>query len=92
MARSPGSKNKTRVEVTLNPWYGEKIKELRVNAGFETDQGFATWLLKNAVQIAANEREPENQNLSDLRVRMEQALGSIQEPAPECNITIGGTV
>jgi len=88
MARSPGSKNKTRVEVTLNPWYGDKIKQLRVNAGFETDQGFATWLLKNAVQIAANEREPENQNLSDLRVRMEQALGSIQEPAPEC--TIGG--
>ena len=90
MARSPGSKNKTRVEVTLNPWYGDKIKQLRVNAGFETDQGFATWLLKNAVQIAANEREPENQNLSDLRVRMEQALGAIQEPVPECSI--GGTV
>ncbi len=92
MGRSTGSKNKTRVEVTLNPWYGDKIKQLRVNAGFETDQGFATWLLKNAVQIAANEREPENQNLSDLRVRMEHALKSIQEPAPECNITIGGTV
>lgn len=90
MARSPGSKNKTKVELTLSPWYGEKIKDLRVNAGFETDNGFAKWLLQNAVQIAANEREPENQNLSDLRVRMEQALGAIQEPVPECSI--GGTV
>ena len=88
MGRLTGSKNKTRIEVTLSSWYGDKINELRVNAGFESDQGFATWLLKNAVQIAANEREPENQNLSDLRLRMEQALGSIQEPAPEC--TIGG--
>ena len=88
MGRLTGSKNKARIEVTLSSWYGDKIKELRVNAGFESDQGFATWLLKNAVQIAANEREPENQNLSDLRLRMEQALGSIQEPAPEC--TIGG--
>tara|TARA_R100000231_G_C5320853_1_gene163378 strand:+ start:460 stop:732 length:273 start_codon:yes stop_codon:yes gene_type:complete len=88
MGRLTGSKNKTRIEVTLSSWYGDKIRELRANAGFETDQGFATWLLKSAVQIAANEREPENQNLSDLRLRMEQALGSIQEPAPEC--TIGG--
>ena len=90
MSRQPGSKNKTKVELTLSPWYGEKIKDLRVNAGFETDNGFAKWLLQNSVQILANEREPENQHLSDLRLRMEQALGAIQEPVPECSI--GGTV
>tara|TARA_R100001086_G_C11703549_1_gene222057 strand:+ start:363 stop:560 length:198 start_codon:yes stop_codon:yes gene_type:complete len=61
MARLPGSKNKTRIEMALSPWYGDKIKELRVDSGFESDQ-----------------REPTNQKLGDLRLRMEQAL-----PAPE---------
>lgn len=78
MARSPGSKNKTRVEMTLSPWYGEKIRELRVDSGFDSDQAFSTWLLKNTVQILCGQREPTKQKLLDLRLRMEQAL-----PAPE---------
>ena len=78
MARSPGSKNKTRVEMTLSPWYGEKIRELRVDSGFESDQAFSAWLLRNTVQILCGQREPQNQKLGDLRVRMEQAL-----PSPE---------
>ena len=78
MARSPGSKNKTRVEMTLSPWYGEKLKELRVDSGFESDQAFSAWLLKNTVQILCGQREPQNQKLGDLRLRMEQALPSPQ--------------
>ena len=78
MARSPGSKNKTRVDMVLSPWYGEKLKELRVDSGFDSDQAFAGWLLKNTVQILCGQREPENQKLGDLRLRMEQAL-----PAPQ---------
>lgn len=78
MARSPGSKNKTRVEMTLSPWYGEKIRELRVDSGFESDQAFSAWLLRNTVQILCGQREPQNQKLGDLRLRMEQAL-----PSPE---------
>lgn len=78
MARSPGSKNKTRVEMTLSPWYGEKIRELRVDSGFDSDQAFSTWLLKNTVQILCGQREPTKQKLLDLRLRMEQAL-----PAPQ---------
>lgn len=78
MARQPGAKNKTRIELTLSPWYGEKIKELRVDSGFESDQAFSAWLLKNTVQILCGQREPSNQRLGDLRLRMEQAL-----PAPE---------
>jgi hypothetical protein len=77
MSRQPGSKNKTRIEMALSPWYGQKIKELRVDSGFESDQAFATWLLRNTVQILCGQREPTNQKLGDLRVRMEQAL-----PAP----------
>ena len=46
MARLPGAKNKTRIEMTLSPWYGEKLKELRVDSGFESDQAFSAWLLK----------------------------------------------
>ena len=78
MPRSPGSKNKTRVEMTLSPWYGEKIRELRVDSGFESDQAFSAWLLRNTVQILCGQREPQNQKLGDLRLRMEQAL-----PSPE---------
>ena len=77
MARLPGTKNKTRVEMTLSPWYGDKIRELRVDSGFESDQAFAAWLLRNTVQILCGQREPQNQKLGDLRLRMEQAL-----PAP----------
>jgi hypothetical protein len=78
MGRTTGAKNKTRIEMTLPSWYGEKIKELRVDSGFESDQVFSAWLLKNTVQILCGQREPTNQKLSDLRLRMEQAL-----PAPE---------
>ena len=78
MARHPGSKNKTRLDMTLSPWYGERIRELRVDSGFETDQAFTAWLLKNTVQILSGQREPSNVKLGDLRLRMEQAL-----PAPE---------
>ncbi|MFZ9115102.1 MAG: hypothetical protein ACO24D_18455 [bacterium] len=76
MARHPGSKNKTRLEMTLSPWYGEKLKELRVDSGFDSDQDFSAWLLKNTVQILSGQREPQNQKLGDLRLRMEQALPS----------------
>lgn len=78
MARHPGSKNKTRLDMTLSPWYGERIRELRADSGFETDQAFTAWLLKNTVQILSGQREPSNVKLGDLRLRMEQAL-----PAPE---------
>ena len=47
MGRLPGTKNKTRIEMTLSPWYGDKIKELRAGSGFETDTGFAKWLVQN---------------------------------------------
>ena len=78
MARLPGAKNKVRIEMTMASWYGEKLKELRVDTGFESDQAFATWLLRNTVQILCGVREPDNQKLSDLRLRMEQALPSPQ--------------
>ena len=78
MARQPGSKNKTRVEITLSSWYGDKIRELRVDSGFDSDQAFSAWLLRNTVQILCGEREPQNQKLGDLRLRMEQALPSPQ--------------
>ena len=80
MARQPGSKNKTRVEMTLSSWYGEKIRELRVDSGFESDQAFSRWLLTNTIQVLTGEREPSNKKLGDLRLRMEQALGTIEEP------------
>ena len=76
MARQPGTKNKTRINMTLSPWYGERIRELRIDSGFETDQAFADWLLRNTVQILVGEREPSNDNLSELRARMEQALSA----------------
>ena len=78
MARLKGAKNLTRLEMTLSSWYGDKLKELRVDSGFESDQAFSAWLLKNTVQILCGQREPTNQKLGDLRLRMEQAL-----PAPE---------
>tara|TARA_Y100000004_G_scaffold6479_1_gene7385 strand:+ start:269 stop:514 length:246 start_codon:yes stop_codon:yes gene_type:complete len=78
MARQPGTKNKTRIDMTLSPWYGDKLKELRVDSGFDSDQAFAAWLLKNTVQILCGQREPSNQKLGDLRLRMEQALPSAE--------------
>ena len=78
MPRPKGSKNNTRVEMTLSSWYGEKLKELRVDSGFDSDQAFSAWLLRNTVQILCGEREPQNQKLGDLRLRMEQALPSPQ--------------
>ena len=79
MSRQPGSKNKTRIEMTLSPWYGDKLKELRVDSGFDSDQAFSAWLLKNTVQILSGQREPSNQKLGYLRLRMEQALPSPQD-------------
>ena len=64
MPRQPGAKNKIRIEMTLSPWYG--------------DQAFSAWLLRNTVQILCGQREPINNKLGDLRLRMEQAL-----PNPE---------
>ena len=78
MPRQLGTKNKTRIEMTLSPWYGEKIRERRVDSGVEADQAFSAWLLRNTVQILCGQREPMNQKLSDLRLRIEQAL-----PAPK---------
>ena len=78
MPRPIGTKNKTRIEMTLSSWYGDKIKELRVDSGFESDQAFSAWLLRNTVQILCGQREPMNNKLGDLRLRMEQAL-----PNPE---------
>jgi hypothetical protein len=78
MARLPGTKNKTRVEVTLTPWYGDKLKELRVDADFDSDEQFAGWLLRSTIQILCGQREPSNAKRDDLRLRMQQAL-----PSPE---------
>lgn len=80
MARQPGTKNKTRIDLVLSPWYGEKLRELRMDSGFESDQAFSRWLLTNTIQVLTGEREPSNKKLGDLRVRMEQALGTIEEP------------
>nr|BAR36799.1 hypothetical protein [uncultured Mediterranean phage uvMED] len=78
MSRPTGTKNKTRIEMTMSPWYAEKLKELRIDSGFETNQAFANWLLKNTVQILCGQRDPGSERLNDLRLRMQQAL-----PAPE---------
>ena len=78
MPRPTGSKNKTRIEMTLPSWYGEKLKELRVDSGFVSDKDISEWLLKNTVQILCGELEPQNKKLGDLRLRMEQALPSPQ--------------
>ena len=80
MARQPGTKNKTRIDLVLSPWYGDKLRELRADSGFESDQSFSRWLLTNTIQILSGEREPSNKKLGDLRLRMEQALGTIDEP------------
>tara|TARA_A100001201_G_scaffold127559_1_gene112356 strand:- start:367 stop:615 length:249 start_codon:yes stop_codon:yes gene_type:complete len=78
MARTTGAKNKVRIEMALPSWYGERLKELRVDSGFVSDKDLSEWLLKNTVQILSGQLEPKNQKLGDLRLRMEQAL-----PAPE---------
>ena len=80
MPRPAGAKNKVRIDVTLSPWYGEKLRELRIDSGFESDQAFSRWLLANTIQVLSGEREPSNKKLSDLRVRMEEALGMIDNP------------
>jgi len=80
MARLPGTKNKTRIEMTLSPWYGEKLRELRDDTGFESDQAFVRWLVQNTIQVLCGEREPSNKKLGDLRLRMEEALATIDEP------------
>ena len=80
MARQPGTKNKTRIDLVLSPWYGDKLRELRADSGFESDQSFSRWLLTNTIQILSGEREPGNKKLGDLRLRMEEALGTIDEP------------
>ena len=73
MARQPGAKNKTRIEMTLSPWYGEKIKELRVDSGFESDQAFcrlgATLCRFCAVSVSQTIK-----SLVTATLRMEQAL------------------
>jgi len=80
MPRQLGAKNKTRIEMTLSSWYSEKLRELRDDSGFESDQAFSRWLLTNTIQVLAGEREPGNKKLSDLRVRMEEALSTCEEP------------
>tara|TARA_Y100000004_G_scaffold169350_1_gene203516 strand:+ start:841 stop:1092 length:252 start_codon:yes stop_codon:yes gene_type:complete len=83
MPRLAGVKNRVKVDFSLSPWYNEKIKDLRDGTGFESDQAFMKWLLQNTVQVLCGEREPSNQKLSDLRVRMEEALGMIEASANE---------
>ena len=81
MGRTPGTKNKTRVEVTLTPWYGDKLSELRVDADFDSNEAFAGWLLRNTIQLLCGQREPSNVKRDDLRLRMQQALQEL--PSPE---------
>ena len=80
MSRPAGTKNRAKVEVILSPWYAEKLRELRDDSGFESDQAFSRWLLTNTIQVLAGEREPGNKKLGDLRVRMEEALSSCDKP------------
>jgi hypothetical protein len=80
MPRPVGIKNKTRIEMILSPWYSEKVRELRADSGFDSDQAFAKWLLTNTIQVLTGEREPGNKKLGDLRLRMEEALAAIDSP------------
>ena len=83
MPRVAGTPNKFRVNFELSPWYREKVRELRRDSGFESDDSFLRWIAQNTVQILAGEREPEAAKLSDLRLRMEDALAAIEEPMDE---------
>ena len=83
MPRIAGTPNKFRVNIEMSPWYREKVRELRRDSGFESDDSFSRWLLQNTVQILAGEREPEAAKLSDLRLRMEDALAALEEPMDE---------
>jgi len=83
MPRVAGTPNKFRVNIEMSPWYREKVRELRRDSGFESDDSFSRWLLQNTVQILAGEREPEAAKLSDLRLRMEDALAALEEPMDE---------
>lgn len=83
MPRVAGTPNKFRVSFELSPWYREKVRELRRDSGFESDDSFLRWIAQNTVQILAGEREPEAAKLSDLRLRMEDALAAIEEPMDE---------
>ena len=80
MSRPAGTKNRTKVEMILSPWYAEKLRELRVDSGFDSDQTFSRWLLTNTIQVLTGEREPGNKKLGDLRVRMEEAQSTCEEP------------
>lgn len=83
MARTAGTPNKFRAHIELSPWYREKVRDLRQDSGFDSDDSFVRWLVQNTVQILAGEREPESVKLGDLRLRMEDALGAIEEPVNE---------
>ena len=85
MARTEGAKNKTRVQVVLTPWYGDKLKELRVGLGFESNEVFAEWLLHHTIQLLCGQREPSEAKRDDLRLRMQQAL----QPLPTAEVTHG---
>ena len=71
MSRQPGSKKPALRWLchlgTARSLKSFALTRLRVRAGF------AAWLLRNTVQILCGQREPTNQKLGDLRLRMEQA-------------------
>ena len=56
-----GAKNKVRIEMTLASWYGEKLKELRVDTGFESIKhlqlGFCVTLCRFCAVGAANNQK-----------------------------------
>ena len=81
MGRPVGAKNRTKIEMVLSPWCADKLRELRADSGFDSDQAFSRWLLTNTIQVLCGEREPGNKKLSDLRVRMEEALSTCEEQA-----------
>ena len=80
MPRPVGAKNRTKIEMVLSPWCADKLRELRADSGFDSDQAFSRWLLTNTIQVLCGEREPGNKKLSDLRVRMEEALSTCEQP------------
>ena len=86
MPRLAGAKNRLHVDLRLDSWYGDKIKDLKTDTGFETDQAFCRWLIETTVQVLANERKPGNPKLSDMRSRVEQAFAAIPEAPGACGI------
>lgn len=79
MPRVAGTPNKFRVNFELSPWYREKVRELRRDSGFESDDAFVRWIAQSALQILSGERAPEQAKLGDLRHRMEEALAWLEE-------------